>query len=85
MYSIDVILKSTAASVSVMRKEEGAAHELYGSIMEAMNSDNPKILELTCEKQEDKKVAVRSSEINAVIVTEQSGGGGGKSAGFVAN
>ena len=85
MYSIDITLKLSPIPISVQRKEEAAADALYQTILNAMRSPNPELLELTCEKQTDKKVAVLSDQISAVIVSQKSGAAStGKAAGFVA-
>ncbi len=70
MYSIDITLKLSPIPISVQRKEEAAADALYQTIINAMRSPNPELLELTCEKQTDKKVAVLSDQISAVIVSQ---------------
>jgi len=62
MYSIDITLKLSPIPISVQRKEEAAADALYQTIINAMRSPNPELLELTCEKQTDKKVAVLSDQ-----------------------
>ncbi|NCR41758.1 MAG: hypothetical protein GPJ21_19110 [Microcystis aeruginosa W13-11] len=85
MYSIDITLKLSPIPISVQRKEEAAADALYQTIINAMRSPNPELLELTCEKQTDKKVAVLSDQISAVIVSQKSGAAStGRVPGFVA-
>ena len=85
MYSIDITLKLSPIPISVQRKEEVAADALYQTIINAMRSPNPELLELTCEKQTDKKVAVLSDQISAVIVSQKSGAAStGRAPGFVA-
>ena len=85
MYSIEITLKLSPIPISVQRKEEAAADALYQTIINAMRSPNPELLELTCEKQTDKKVAVLSDQISAVIVSQKSGAAStGKAPGFVA-
>ena len=84
MYSIDITLKLSPIPISVQRKEEAAADSLYQTILNAMRSPNPELLELTCEKQTDKKVAVFSDQISAVIVSQKSGAAStGRVPGFV--
>lgn len=73
MFIIDLIIKNTAASLSVQRKETADAESLYKQILDAVNSGSPKLLELTCEKQPDKKIAIVTSDIAAVQLTEKSG------------
>ena len=85
MYSIDITLKLSPIPISVQRKEEAGADSLYQTIIDAMRSPNPELLELTCEKQTDKKVAVFSDQISAVIVSQKSGAAStGRAPGFVA-
>jgi hypothetical protein len=85
MYSIDITLKLSPIPISVQRKEADAAEALYRSIIDAMRSSTPELLELTCEKQTDKKVAIFSDQITAVIVSQKSGAASaGRVPGFVA-
>lgn len=86
MFTIDITLKYTPLPISVQRKEAEAAESLYQQIVTAMRSSTPQILELTCEKQEDKKIALLSDQITAVIVGQKSGAtASGRVAGFVAS
>lgn len=83
MFTIDLMLKFTPMPISVQRKEEADAETLYQKIREAMGSSAPVLLELTCEKQPEKKVTVSSDQISAVIVSQKSGTAtAGKGAGF---
>jgi hypothetical protein len=84
MYSIDITLKLSPIPISVQRKEEEGAEALYQVIINAMRSPTAALLELTCEKQTDKKVAVFSDQISAVIVSQKSGAASaGRSPGFI--
>jgi hypothetical protein len=84
MFTIDIILKSTSVSLSVQRKLESDAETVYQQVMDAIRASQPQILELTCEKNPEKKVAVLSSEISAVVVSQKSGASAtGRSPGFV--
>ncbi len=83
MHTIDIIVRNTALPVSIDRKEAEDAEQVYQQIISAMNSDKLQVLELTCEKQEGKKIAVISTAIAAVIVSQKSGGSAaGRAAGF---
>ena len=73
MFTIDLTLKHTPMPLSVQRKETEAAEELYQQILKAMCAETVEILELTCEKQPDKKIAVLSDHIIAVMISEKSG------------
>lgn len=86
MFTIDLTLKNSPLPISVQRKEADDAEALYQEIIQAMRSQEPTLLELTCEKQTDKKVAVLSDRISAVIVSEKTGAtSSGKVPGFFAN
>jgi hypothetical protein len=73
MYAIDLTLKYTPIPISVQRKEAADADALYQKIVAAMGSATPQLIELTCEKQPDKKVAVMSDTIGAVIISQKDG------------
>ncbi|WP_099239822.1 hypothetical protein [Synechococcus sp. BDU 130192] len=85
MYSLDLTLKYSPIPVSVQRKEADAAQALYQSVLEAMKGDHATLLELTCEKDEDKKIALLSDQISAVVLNKKSGAAaGGRVPGFFA-
>ena len=69
--------------VAVQRKEQSAAQDLYNQIKQAMESGQPRMLELTCEKEESKRISLLTSEVVAVQTYEKSSlGGGSKRPGF---
>ncbi|WP_107670830.1 hypothetical protein [Cyanothece sp. BG0011] len=74
MISIDLALKYTPLPISVQRKEIEDAQTLYDQIVNAMKSGTSQLIELTCEKQTEKKVAVMSDQISAVILSQKDGG-----------
>lgn len=85
MFSIDLSLKYSPMPVSVQRKEAETAAALYQEIINAMQSGQPQLLQLTCEKQTEKKVALFSDQISAVIVSQKDGSAAaGRAAGFYA-
>ena len=55
MISIDLALKYTPLPISVQRKEVEDAQALYDQIVNAMKSGTSQLIELTCEKQTEKK------------------------------
>jgi len=83
MYTVEITLKNNPIALSVQRKEQENADALYHEIASAITEGNNKILELTCEKQEGKKVSVLVSEISAVQVSEKSGASANMGAGFI--
>lgn len=74
MFTIDIVLQDISLPISVQRKEAEAAESLYQKLLQAMRSGNSELMELTCDKDEDKKVAVKSNLICAVSVNKKSGG-----------
>ena len=74
MFTIDIVLQDIPLPISVQRKELEAAEEVYQKIMSAMGSDSTEIIELTCDKDEDKKVAVKGNLICAISLNKKSGG-----------
>ena len=69
--------------VAVQRKEQSAAQDLYNQIKQAMESGQPRLLELHCEKEESKRISLLTSEVVAVQIYEKSSlGGGSKRPGF---
>lgn len=83
MQIIEISLKLTPMPISVQRKETADAEAVYQQVVDAINTGSPKILELTCEHQPDKKVSLLTGEIAAVQLYEKSGmASGGKRPGF---
>jgi hypothetical protein len=66
----------------VQRKEHGDAQRLYSEVVDAIQKGNQRLLELTCEKVEDKKITVLVSEITAVQIYEKTSTGTSKRPGF---
>ncbi|MCU0525890.1 MAG: hypothetical protein MUF72_13795 [Elainella sp. Prado103] len=73
MYVIDVTLKNSPITLSVQRKAEEDAKGLYQQLLEALRTGNPTTLELTCEQQAGKIVAVLVNEIAAIQMAEKTG------------
>lgn len=83
MYVVELSLRLSPMPVAVQRKELEAAHALYGEVRQALESGQPRVLELTCEKDPNKRLSLLSSEIVAVQTYEKSAvGGGGRRPGF---
>ena len=71
--------------ISIQRKEAADGERVYQQIMNAMNTASPAVLELTCEKQEGKKVAIASASIAAVVMSQDAGANASRAAGFFAS
>lgn len=83
MFVIDVAMKNTPATFSVQRKTEEDAKAVYNQVLEALRSGHPVLLELTCEQQKGKAVAVLVNEISAVQISEKgAASSSGKAPGF---
>ena len=67
----------------VQRKNHEDAQRLYAQIRQTIQKNNERLLEITCEKVEDKKITVLVSEIIAVQIYEKtSSAGSSKRPGF---
>ncbi|NEQ73968.1 MAG: hypothetical protein F6K24_40440 [Okeania sp. SIO2D1] len=85
MFTIDIIVKYTPAPFSVQRKLAEDAEAVYQQVLESIRSGNPQVIELTCEKMPEKKIAVLASEISGVQISQKSGAAAtGRPPGFVA-
>ena len=83
MYSIELSIKLSPLPLIVQRKEHRDAKRLYSEIIDTIKKGNQRLLELTCEKVEDKKITVLVSEIIAVQIYEKtSSSGSSKRPGF---
>ena len=83
MYSIELTIKLSPLPLIVQRKDHGDAQRLYAEVIDSMQKGNQRLIELTCEKVEDKKITVLVSEIIAVQIYEKtSTSSGSKRPGF---
>ncbi len=83
MYSIELTIKLSPLPLIVHRKEHEEARRLYSEVIDSIQKGNQRLLELTCEKVEDKKISVLVSEIIAVQIYEKtSSSGSSKRPGF---
>lgn len=86
MFIIDIALKNTPSMLSVQRKSVDDAKAVYQQVLEAIRSGHPVVLELTCEQQPEKTIAILVTEISAVQMSEKSTSGtaSGRPPGFFA-
>ena len=83
MYSIELTIKLSPFPLIVHRKEYGDAQRLYSELIDTIKKGNQRLIELTCQKVEGKKITVLVSEIIAVQIYEKtSSSGGSKRPGF---
>jgi hypothetical protein len=77
MYVIELSLRLSPMPIAVQRKELEAAQAVYGEVRQALDRGEPRLLELHCEKDEQKQITLLSSEIVAVQMYEKSASGAG--------
>jgi hypothetical protein len=72
MFILELTLKNTPISLSVQRKSEEEAQATYQDVLTAMKSSDRTLIELTCDRQVGKKLAVFSDSLTAVQLYEKS-------------
>ena len=83
MYTLELTIKLSPLPLIVQRKEHGDAKRLYSEVIDTIQKGNKRLLELPCEKVEDKRITVLVSEIIAVQIYEKtSSSGSSKRPGF---
>ena len=82
MYCIELTIKLSPVPLIVQRKEHGEAQRVYSEVVDSIQKSNQRLLELTCEKVEDKRITVLVSEISAVQIYEKTSTGTTKRPGF---
>ncbi len=82
MYCIELTIKLSPMPLVVQRKEHGEAKRLYSEVIDSIKRGNERLLELTCEKVEDKRITVLLSEISAVQIYEKTSSSSSKRPGF---
>ena len=84
MYSLEICLRYSPFPLSIQRKEYDDIKRIYDEIKSSIGEDNnSQLIELTCEKVQDKLIAVKSKEIISVQIYEKSSvAGGAKKPGF---
>ena len=84
MYSLELSLRYSPFPISIQKKEYDEAKKIYDYIKDSMNeSNNSQLIELKCEKVQDKLIAVKAQEVISVQIYEKSSvAGGAKRPGF---
>ncbi len=88
MYSLELSLRYSPFPISIQKKELEDVKTIYDEIKNSMNQtvNNSNLIELRCDKVQDKLIAVRAQEIIAVQIYEKSSvAGGAKRPGFSLN
>ncbi|MEJ6585552.1 MAG: hypothetical protein QNL52_06780 [Synechococcus sp. ChBW.bin.23] len=77
MYVVELALRMSPMPISVQRKESGDAESVYQQVRQALEQGQPRLLELTCEKVEGKRLSVLMSDVLAVQIYEKTAASGG--------
>ncbi len=88
MYSLELSLRYSPFPLSIQKKKYEDVKGIYDEIKNSMNetSENSNLIELKCDKVQDKLIAIRSQEIISVQIYEKSSiAGGAKKPGFSLN
>ena len=88
MYSLELSLRYSPFPISIQKKEFEDVRKIYDEIKNSMNDnvETSNLIELKCDKVQDKLIAVRAKEIISVQIYEKSSvAGGDKKPGFSLN
>ena len=88
MYSLELSLRYSPFPISIQKRELEDVKRIYEEIKNSMKEtvDNSTLIELRCDKVQDKLIAVRAQEIISVQIYEKSSiAGGAKRPGFSLN
>ena len=88
MYSLELSLRYSPFPISIQKKEFDDVKRIFDEIKSAMieTLESSNLIELRCDKVQDKLIAVRANEIISVQIYEKSSvAGGSKRPGFSLN
>ena len=88
MYSLELSLRYSPFPLSIQKKEFEDVKSIYDEIKNSMDEtiESSKLIELRCDKVQDKLIAVRVTEIISVQIYAKSAvAGGAKRPGFSLN
>ena len=84
MFSLELSLRYSPFPLSIQKKEYEDVKRTYDEIKNSMHDcDNTTLIELRCEKVQDKLICVRAQEVISLQIYEKSAvAGGAKRPGF---
>lgn len=85
MYSLEISLRYSPFPLSIQKKDYEEVKRIYDEIKDCMNGKNQHsaLIELSCEKVQDKTLTVLAKEVISVQIYEKSAvAGGSKRPGF---
>ena len=73
MYSLEISLRYSPFPLSIQKKEYEDIKRIYDEIKDSMNSNNQNssLIELSCEKVQDKLITVLAKEVISVQIYEK--------------
>ena len=79
MYSLEISLRYSPFPLSIQKKEYEDVKRIYNSIKDYMKDNNQEstLIELKCEKVQDKLISVLAKEVISVQIYEKSALAGG--------
>ena len=78
MYSLELSLRYSPFPISIQKKEYEDGKRIYDEIRNYMNDyENNHLIELKCEKIQDKLVTVRAQDVISIQIFEKSSSAGG--------
>ena len=77
VYVVELALRMSPMPISVQRKESGDAESVYQQVRQALEQGQPRLLEMTCDKVEGKRLSVLTSDVLAVQIYEKTAASGG--------
>tara|TARA_A100000164_G_C21568615_1_gene612908 strand:+ start:156 stop:422 length:267 start_codon:yes stop_codon:yes gene_type:complete len=87
MYSLEISLRYSPFPLSIQKKDYEEVKKIYNEIKDFMNGNNQNtLIEISCEKVQDKLITVLAKEVISVQIYEKSAvAGGSKRPGFSLN
>ena len=84
MYSLELSLRYSPFPLSIQKKEFDEVKRIYDEIKNIINdtAQTSNLIELSCDKVQDKLIAVRTEDIISVQIYEKSSVVGSKKPGF---
>ena len=83
MYSLELSLRYSPFPLSIQKKNYDEVKRIYDEIKNFINDNNSNLIELRCDKVQDKLIAVKAQEVISVQIYEKSSvAGGSKRPGF---
>ena len=77
MYSLEISLRYSPFPLSIQKKNYEEVKRIFDEIKDSMYQNNSNLIELKCDKVQDKLIAVKVQEIISIQIYEKSSNAGG--------